>query len=94
MRLGRVIGRVWSTVKTPQLEGRKLLVIQPISADGADTGQELVATDAIGAGSGETIYWCKGKEASLAFLPDQVGTDATVVGIVDSIHAPSKPGKG
>ncbi len=86
MRLGRVIGRVWSTVKSRQFEGRKLLVIQPISADGKDTGQELIAADAIGAGAGETIYWCRGKEAALAFLPDHVGSDATVVGIVDSIH--------
>ncbi len=93
MRLGRVIGRVWCTVKTPQFEGRKLLVIQPISADGTYIGQELVAADAIGAGSSETIYWCKGKEASLAFLPDQVGSDATVVGIVDSINAPIHPEK-
>ena len=86
MRLGRVIGRVWSTVKSSQFEGRKLLVIQPIAADGADTGQQLIATDAIGAGAGETIYWCRGKEAALAFLPDRVGSDATVVGIVDSTH--------
>ena len=86
MRLGRVIGRVWSTVKSSQFEGRKLLVIQPIAADGADTGQQLIATDAIGAGAGETIYWCRGKEATLAFLPDHVGSDATVVGIVDSTH--------
>ena len=86
MRLGRVIGRIWSTVKSSQFEGRKLLVIQPIAADGADTGQQLIATDAVGAGAGETIYWCRGKEAALAFLPDQVGSDATVVGIVDSTH--------
>ena len=51
MRLGRVIGRVWSTVKSRQFEGRKLLVIQPISADGKDAGQELLAAAALGAGA-------------------------------------------
>jgi microcompartment protein CcmK/EutM len=86
MRLGRVIGRVWATAKIDQLESRTLLLIQPLDAEGRDTGGALIATDAVGAGAGETIYWCRGREAAMAFLPDEVGTDATVVGIVDDIH--------
>jgi microcompartment protein CcmK/EutM len=86
MRLGRVIGRVWSTVKSEQLEGCKLLLIQPITAGGKDTGETLIALDAVGAGAGETIYWCRGREASFAMLPAEIGTDAAVVGVVDSIH--------
>ena len=85
MRLGRVMGRVWSSSKTEQLEGVKLLLIQPVDAKGADAGSPLVAADAIGAGAGETIYWCRGKEASLAMLPAEVGADSAVVGIVDSV---------
>lgn len=90
MRLGRVVGRVWSTAKAHQLEGRKLLVIQPITAEGNDTGRELIAVDAIGAGAGEVIYWCRGREASFAFLPDEVGSDAAVIGIVDTVHLKDK----
>ncbi len=86
MRLGRVIGRVWATAKIEQLDGRKLLLIQPLDAEGRDTGNTLIAADAVGAGAGETIYWCRGREAALAFLPDEVGSDATVVGIVDEIN--------
>lgn len=86
MRLGRVLGSVWASHKCEQLEGRKLLVIQPIAKDGSDLGRALVAVDAVGAGAGETIYWCRGKEASFAFLPDDVGADAAVVGIVDTVH--------
>lgn len=85
MRLGRVIGRVWATVKSEQLNGRKLLLIQPIDPAGGDLGEPLVAVDAVGAGSGETVYWCRGKEASFAFAPDEVGTDASVVAIVDTV---------
>jgi microcompartment protein CcmK/EutM len=88
MRLGRVIGRVWATAKIDQFIGRALLLIQPLDAAGRDTGSVLVATDAVGAGAGETIYWCRGREAALAFLPDEVGSDATVVGIVDQINTP------
>ena len=87
MRLGRVMGRVWASAKVDQFEGTKLLVIQPITAQGSDTGRPLVAVDAVGAGAGETIYWCRGREASFAMLPDEVGADAAVVGIVDSIEA-------
>ncbi len=90
MRLGRVMGRVWASVKSDQFEGLKLLLVQPITADGSDTGQPLVAVDAVGAGAGETIYWCRGREASLALLPAEVGADAAVVGIVDSVEIASE----
>lgn len=85
MRLGRVVGSLWSSVKTEQLEGVRLLLIQPIDEAGANAGRTLIAADAIGAGAGDTIYWCRGKEASFAMLPAAVGADAAVVGIVDSI---------
>jgi microcompartment protein CcmK/EutM len=90
MRLGRVLGRVWASVKTEQFAGVKLVLIQPIDEQGADAGRTLIAADAIGAGAGETIYWCRGKEASFAMLPAEVGADAAVVGIVDSMAAVSQ----
>ncbi|HBY61520.1 MAG TPA: ethanolamine utilization protein EutN, partial [Solibacterales bacterium] len=34
MQLGRVIGRVWSTVKQRELEGQRLLVVQPVTPEG------------------------------------------------------------
>ena len=91
MYLGRVIGRVWSTVKDPALEGRRLLIVQPITPGREDTGKPVVCTDCTGAGAGETVYWCRGKEAGFAFLPDEVPTDFSIVGIVDTIHLRGKP---
>lgn len=85
MMLARVIGNVVATVKHDALTGRKLLLIQPITRDGADRGRPLVAVDAVGAGYRETVYWCRGREASLAFDGAQVPTDAAIVGIVDAI---------
>lgn len=84
MRLARVVGNVCATVKDPQLEGLKLLLLQPIDAAGADVGTPLVALDSVGAGAGETVYWSGRREACLAFDP-QVPSDASVTGIVDSI---------
>ena len=85
MRLGRVTGRLWSTVKSADQQGRRYLLVQPIDERGASHGAPFVCLDAVGAGAGETVYWARGREASLAFLPDQVSSDATVVGIVDRI---------
>ena len=87
MHLGRVIGRLWSTVKTEPHEGKRFLVVQPIDRHGADISEPLVCLDVVGAGAGETIYWVRGREAALAFLPEEVASDATVVGIVDRITA-------
>jgi len=86
MMLARVIGNVVSTVKHSGLDGRKLLLLQPITHEGASRGRPLVAVDAIGAGSEEIVYWCRGREAAMAF-GTHVPTDATVVGIVDTISA-------
>ena len=90
MTLGRVIGNVVATIKNPSLEGRTFLIVQPIDRDGRDKGRAIVAIDSVGAGPGETVYWCRGKEASFPFLPAEVPTEATIVAIVDSIHIPSK----
>ncbi len=85
MRLGRVTGKLWSTARIAQHSGKRYLIVQPIDADGADQGSTLVCLDAIGAGPGDVIYWARGKEASLAFYPETVSSDATVVGIVDEM---------
>jgi ethanolamine utilization protein EutN len=86
MQLGRVIGTVVCTMKDARLIGQKLLVVQPLDRNGREKGRPLVALDSVGAGAGETIYWCRGKEASFPFLPEEVPTEATIVGIVDEIN--------
>ena len=83
MQLARVIGDVVATQKEPAYEGIKLLVLQPIAPDGADSGRPLVAVDSVGAGVGERVFFVRGKEASFPFLPKEVAADAGVVGIVD-----------
>jgi len=86
MYFGRVVGRVWSTAKDPRLDGQRLLVIQPLSPELESRGKQIICTDCVGAGTGELIYWVRGKEASFPFLPTEVPVDTTVVGIVDEVH--------
>jgi microcompartment protein CcmK/EutM len=85
MYLGRVVGCVWSTVKDANLAGQRLLIVQPLTPQLEPAGKRLVCADCTGAGAGELVYWCKGKEASFPFLPAEVPTDTTIVGIVDSV---------
>ncbi|HJT67792.1 MAG TPA: EutN/CcmL family microcompartment protein [Pyrinomonadaceae bacterium] len=84
MQLARVIGTVVATVKNDSLAGRKLLVVQTLDRDLEPIGKPMVAVDSVGAGFGELVFWCRGKEASFPFKREDTPTDCTIVGIVDS----------
>ena len=83
MQLARVIGEVVATMKDSNLMGATLLLLQPISASGEDSGRTLVALDSVGAGVGERVFFVRGREASFPFYPAEPPTDAAIVGIVD-----------
>lgn len=84
MQLARIIGTVVSTVKDEKLEGRKLLIVQTLNASLEPKGKPMIALDSVGAGVGELVFWCRGKEASFPFKRDSTPTDCTIVGIIDS----------
>jgi microcompartment protein CcmK/EutM len=77
-------------VKNPSLGTHRLLVVQPINPALQPTGKRLICTDCVGAGAGEVVYWCRGREAGFPFLPADVPTDANVVAIVDEINVQRK----
>ncbi len=99
MFLGKVIGSVWSSVKWPELEGLKLLLVRPYSladlAGSADAPEAprhdgVVCADVLGAGIGEDVVIAYGHAARVAvseMLPDgakpSVPIDAAIVAIVD-----------
>lgn len=84
MQIARVIGTIVATVKNEALEGRKLLLVQTLDANLKAKGTPMIALDAVGAGEGELVFWCRGKEASFPFKRDETPTDCTIVGIIDS----------
>jgi microcompartment protein CcmK/EutM len=86
MTFGRVIGRVWSTVKHPGMLGMRMLIVQPLTPELQPTGRRIVCADSAGAGTGELVYWVRGKEASFPFRPAEPPVDNTIVGIVDEVH--------
>ena len=81
MYLGKVIGTVVCSVKDDALVGRKLLLVERLYGGGT-----VVAIDAVGSGAGETVYVCRGKEATFAFKEAEVPTEATIVAIVDEVQ--------
>ena len=45
MQLGRVVGQVVATQKDDALQGKTMLVIQPLDKSGGDHGRTVVAVD-------------------------------------------------
>ncbi len=87
MQLARVIGTVVATIRTPGLEGVKLLVIQPLDRRQQPVGSQLVAADAVHmAGPGELVYFVAAREAALAMPEPFVPVDHAIVGIVDAVE--------
>lgn len=95
MFLGRVIGEVWATRKADDLEGKRLLVIEPLE-DRRDPGLPMVtpvvAADPLGADTGEHVLVAFGKAARVACGGDgDFAFEAAVVGIVDDFEVPDAP---
>ncbi len=85
MFLGKVIGTVWSTKKTPDLEGVRFLIVHPFDLDHEPTKNVVVVADRLGAGSGETVMCAFGKAARTAIGNQDMSIEAAVVGIVDRV---------
>jgi len=85
MILARIVGTVVSTRKDPRLEGKKLLVVKPISPEGADEPGYLIAVDTVDAGYRETVLVVSGSSARNASECKDRPVDASIIGIVDSV---------
>lgn len=83
MFLGKVVGTVWSTKKTPDLEGVRFLIVHPYDLDKEPTKNIVVVADRLGAGVGEIVLCAYGKAARSAIGDQEMSIEAAVVGIVD-----------
>ena len=86
MKLGRVIGTVVATEKTPDLEGVKFLIVQTLDKHQQPAGEPVVAADGVHmAGPGELVYVVGSREAAQAMPNPFVPVDHAIVGIVDEV---------
>ena len=85
MFLGKVVGTVWSTKKTPDLEGIRFLVVHPYDLEKEPTRNIVIVADRLGAGPGEMVMCAFGKAARTAMGNQEMAIEAAVVGIVDRV---------
>ena len=84
MLLGKVVGTLVATRKESSMEGFKFLVLRQIDVDGKETGDYVVAVDAVGAGVEEVVLYATGSAARQTVATNNRPCDAVVMGIVDS----------
>jgi ethanolamine utilization protein EutN len=83
--LARIVGTVVSTRKDARLEGKKLLVVKPISPQGGDESGYIIAVDTVDSGFRETVLVVTGSSARNAAECKDRPVDAAIIGIVDEV---------
>jgi microcompartment protein CcmK/EutM len=89
VKIGRVAGTVVSTICVPDLNNRTLLFVDLLDLDGKETGKDVIAVDAVGAGAGETVLVLdEGNGARQVLEAPEAPIRAVVVGVIDEISVP------
>ncbi|HJQ34271.1 MAG TPA: EutN/CcmL family microcompartment protein [Pyrinomonadaceae bacterium] len=87
MILARVLGNVVATQKNERYASARVMLCQPITPSGEETGATLLALDSVDAGEGDTVIIVQeGWGASTAATGEQgAAIDSAIVGVVDRI---------
>lgn len=86
MRLCQVLGSVTQTMKHPTYHGHKLMVVQPIDATGAGSGNSFLAIDRVQAGPGDRVLiMSEGNGVRQLIGVEQLPIRSLIVAIVDSV---------
>jgi ethanolamine utilization protein EutN len=89
MRLGIVRGQVVLNLAVPELQGTRLLVVEPVSAanlaagNGQGGGKALIVADHLGPAIGQMVGFSEGREAANPYHPGRAPVDAYCALIVD-----------
>lgn len=86
MLIGKVVGDVVATQKTPSHVGRKILIVQPLQLDGSNRGEAVLALDSVDAGVGDRVLLvAEGFSAMTAVGRPNSPIDMAVIGIIDTV---------
>ncbi len=94
MLLAKVVGTVVATRKDTRLEGKKLLIVLPLTPEEVESGRPssapakanyLVAVDTVDAGYRETVLIVQGSSARMAATCKDTPVDTAIVGVVDTV---------
>jgi ethanolamine utilization protein EutN len=84
MQLAKVIGRATSTVKHSTMQGWRLVLTQPLGAEGQPDGAPQLVLDHLGARKGDTVIISSdGKSARELVGSDVTCVRWTIMGLVD-----------
>ena len=86
MLIGTIIGNVWATRKNEELNGCKLMIVEPLQYEGHSKPYPVVAVDTIGGGIGETVLVVSGSSARVSVGGGNKPIDHVIVGIVDKVE--------
>ena len=87
MLFGRILGNAVCTLKYRDLQGVKLLTVQPLNRHLQPVGGVQVAADVVQAGPGDLVVMVRSREAALAMTGEKfVPIDLAVVGVVDELE--------
>lgn len=89
MILGKVIGNIVSTQKHECYQGKKILVVQPVTPDGElKPSGTVVAVDTVGAGKGDIVMVAsEGRSATqILGFKRRMPLRSVILGIVDTVH--------
>ncbi|HYN85905.1 MAG TPA: EutN/CcmL family microcompartment protein [Pyrinomonadaceae bacterium] len=87
MILARVLGNVVATQKNERYVGARVMLCQPVTPEGEETGATLLALDSVDAGVGDVVLVVQeGWGASTAATGrPSAAIDSAIVGVVDRI---------
>jgi len=84
MLLGKVVGTLVASRKDEKLEGFKFLVVKRINIENQETGDYVIAADAVQAGIGDVVMYATGSSARQTVVTDKKPCDAVIMAIVDT----------
>ena len=86
MLIARVLGELVATRKHHSHEGRKILLVQPLSLEGQDRGDPLVALDWVDAGVDDRVLVVtEGWSAMTSVERPESPIDMAVIAVIDSV---------
>jgi len=87
MIICKVIGDIVSTVKNPQFEGKKLMIVQPLDLEDKPDGESFLAIDTVQAGTGDKVLVMReGGSARIVLQDNKIPVQALITAIVDEVH--------
>lgn len=87
MILAKVVGTVVTTISHPHFDRRRLLVVQPLVAEGDQADGDFIAVDHTQAGIGDTVLINREGNGARQVLKLENGCIISViVGIVDEVR--------